>query len=133
MDFLSSIARYLQDQGIGYFYSGNINIHVGKQRDEPENSITLLGLIGTEQPDVSVPDLVYPRFQVIIRNSDYEAGSTKLRAVRQALHNMIAVDTANYHVYRLHAQQDGYPIGEDGKGRFEFSINFYGEVRYVDS
>lgn len=133
MDFLDSIAYYLESQGIGNFTTGSIDIHVGKQRAEPDDSITILGQIGTELPDVSIAELTYPRFQVIVRNTVYEDGSALLRQIRDALHGIIAVDTPNYHIMRLHAQQEGFAIGEDSKGRSEFSINFYGEARYVDS
>lgn len=133
MDFLTSIALYLESEGIGSTTGANVNIFVGKQPPEPNNCITILGLIGNELPDVTIGELNYPRFQVLIRNVDYEDGSEKLRQVRQALHAAIALDMPNYHVLRLHAQQEGYPIGEDEQGRPEFSINFYGETRYVDS
>lgn len=132
MDFLRSIAYYLKDQGLGTLGAG-ATIMVGRQRDDPDNSITVLGLIGTELPDVSVAELTYPRFQVIVRNTDYEAGSEIMRQVRDALHGQIAINIPSYHVLRIHAQQEGYPIGQDEKQRHEFSINFYGEARYVDS
>lgn len=133
MDFLTSIALYLESLGIGSASGSNVNIFVGKQPPEPNNCITVLGLIGNELPDATIADLNYPRFQVLIRNIDYEDGSEKLRQVREALHTAIALNLPNYHVLRLHAQQEGYPIGEDEQGRPEFSINFYGEARYVDS
>lgn len=129
VDFLSQLADYLQAQGVG---TPGTDIFVGKQPATPDNCITLVGVYGGT-PNVTIPDLMFPRFQVIVRNTDFEVGSTKLRAVRTALHDMIAMSLTNFFVYYIHADQEGFPIGEDDKGRAEFSINFAAEIRYGDS
>lgn len=135
-DFLSQIADYLQTQGIGYAtaQAGHpVDIFVGTQPGDGDNCVTLIGQPAGRQPDVTVPDLMFPRFQVLVRNEDFITGSTKLRDVRTALHDKIALSLQNYFCYYIHADQEGYPIGEDDKGRAEFSINFSCEIRYGDS
>lgn len=136
VDFLSQLADYLESQGIGYAtaQAGHpVDIFVGQQQSEPSDCITLLGALGGRQPDVSIPDLMFPRFQVIVRNDDFNTGSTKLRAVRTALHDKIAMSLQNFFIFYIHADQEGFPIGQDDKGRHEFSINFSAEIRYGDS
>jgi hypothetical protein len=135
-DFLSQIADYLETQGIGYAtaQAGHpVDIFVGKVPASPDNCITILGDPGIRQPDVSIPDLMFPRFQVLVRNTSFIDGSTKLRDCRTALHDKIALSLQNYFCYYIHADQEGFPIGEDGEGRPEFSIHFSCEVRYGDS
>lgn len=136
VDFLSQIADYLQTQGLGYSAAqpGHVvDIFVGKQPADPDNCISIIGQPGVRQPDVSIPDLMFPRFQVLVRDVDFEAGSTKLRGVRTALHDKIAMSLPNFFCFSISADQEGFPIGEDDKGRPEFSINFACEIRYGDS
>lgn len=135
-DFLSQIADYLEDQNLGYAteQAGHpVDIFVGKQMPSPDNCITLIGEPGIRTPDVSIPDLMYPRFQILVRNTDFIAGSTKLRDCRTALHDKIALSLQNFFCFYISADQEGFPIGEDDKGRAEFSIHFSSEIRYGDS
>lgn len=134
-DFLWQLADYLETQGIGYATAqpGHpVDIFVNKQQPDPDNCITLLGEVGPPA-NPSVPELMFPRFQVLVRNSDYQAGSAKLRAVRTALHDKLAISLQNFFCYVIRAEQEGYPIGEDDRGRPEFSIHFGAEIRYGDS
>lgn len=135
-DFLSQLADYLQQQGLGYATAAPghaVDIFVGKQPADPDNCITIIGEPGIRQPDVNIPDLMFPRFQILVRNTDFVTGSTKLRDTRTALHNKIAMALTNFFIYYIHADQEGFPIGEDDKGRPEFSIHFSSEIRYGDS
>lgn len=134
-DFLDQIATYLQQQGIGNADPNNgvVDIRVGKIPGDPDACVVIIGEPGIRQPNVDVQELTFPRFQVLVRNPDYVAGSTKLRDVRTALHNQIALTLPNYFCLYIHADQEGFPIGEDDKGRPEFSIHFACEVRYGDS
>jgi hypothetical protein len=134
--FLDQLATYLEQQGIGYAtaQAGHpVDIFVGKQPADPDNCVTLIGEPGIRNPDVSIPDLTFPRFQVLVRNTDYVAGDTKLRDCRTALHDKIALSLQNFFCYYISADQEGFPIGEDDKGRPEFSIHFASEIRYGDS
>lgn len=135
-DFLSQLADYLEDQGLGYATAQTghpVDIFVGKQPADPDNCITLIGEPGVRTPNNSIPDLMFPRFQVLVRNTDYTDGSTKLRDVRTALHDKIALSLQNFFCYYISADQEGFPIGEDDAGRPEFSIHFASEIRYGDS
>lgn len=134
--FLSQLADYLETQGIGYATAQPdhpVDIFVGKQPAGPDNCVTLIGEPGIRRPDVSIPDLMYPRFQVLVRNIDFNDGDATLRACRTALHDKIALALQNYFCYYISADQEGFPIGEDDSGRPEFSIHFSSEIRYGDS
>ncbi len=128
-DFISDVAEYLADQGVVVVTGAGTNCFVGHYPDDPDNIVAVLGLEGGQLPNANVREFEYPRFQVIIRNTDYETGGTKLRDIRNALHARIGITFDNYHVLRLHCQQEGGPIGRDEAGRYEFSINFYGQAR----
>lgn len=135
-DFLSQIADYLEAQGLGYATAQpghTVDIFVGKQPGTPDACITLIGEPGIRTPDVSIPELMFPRFQVLVRDTDFVAGSTKLRDARTALHDQIALSLQNFFCYYISADQEGFPIGEDDQGRPEFSIHFSSEIRYGDS
>lgn len=135
-DFLSQIADYLETQGIGYAtaQAGHpVDIFVGKQQPSPDNCVSIIGEPGIRTPDVTIADLTFPRFQILVRNTDFDTGSRKLRDCRTALHDKIALSLQNYFCYYIHADQEGFPIGEDDKGRPEFSIHFASEIRYGDS
>lgn len=135
VDFLVQLSDYLETQGLGIadVNHGAVNIFVGKLPGDPDNLISIIGEPGIHQPDVNIQELQFPRFQILVRNTDYQTGSTKLRAVRTALHNTIALSLPNFFVLYIHADQEGFPIGEDDKGRAEFSIHFSCEMRYGDS
>jgi hypothetical protein len=136
VDFLSQIADYLEQQGLGYATAQTdhaVDIFVGKQPGDPHNCITLIGEPGIITPDVSIPDLMFPRFQLLVRNENFNDGSAKLRDCRTALHDKIALSLQNFFCYYILADQEGFPIGEDAQGRSEFSIHFRCEIRYGDS
>lgn len=134
-DFLNLQADYLEANDID-------NVFTKVQPDSPANCVTLGGLPGnTLQAQRDVPGLQFPRFQAIIRNENDEDGSAVFQAVRELLHGQVGlilpvgvdVDTEPYiRVMRCHADQEGGPIGEDLKGRLEWSINFSAEFHYVD-
>lgn len=137
-DFLDLLAGHLIAQGAAT--SGSI--FVNKHPADPDNCITLMGSTGTNLTSSrDVAGLQFPRFQVVVRNTDYNDASDALDAVRNALHGMIGeilpagvnVATTPYiRVMRCHAEQDGGPIGEDEQGRTEFSINFIAEYHKYD-
>ena len=136
VDFLAQLADYLDNEGIGnsgVTSASNVNIFVGHYPNDPDNCIALLGLIGQTKPDVYIAGFEYPRFQVIVRNTNYNTGAGKLRAIRNALHDKLNVTTSNFIALYIQAEQDGFPLGEDGSGRFEFSINFSAQIRNDDS
>lgn len=134
VDFLDQLADYLDDQGLGHSQTDPVDIFVGLvPGDAPDDCIALLGLIGSTQPNKYIPEFIYPRFQVYVRSANYLDGADKLRQVREALHDKLAIELQNFYVLYIQAEQDGYPIGEDTMGLSEFTINFTAQIRHVDS
>lgn len=129
-DFYDEVATYLDQQGVGTYTSPtNRNIFTGHHPSDPDNCVSIVGLLGaTLGVSREVASLQFPRFQVIVRNEDYDTGSTKLQAVRTALHGKYGLALPNWRVLRCHADQEGGPIGTDEQGRFEFAINFTAEI-----
>lgn len=130
-DFLDEIADKLATAGVGTVAttSNTGDIFIGILPATPDNCIALFGLPGSTIGDQrEVAALQFPRFQVVARNVSYASASTKLQAVRTALHGIYDVQLANWRVLRCHAEQEGGPIGEDDQGRFEFTVNFVAEI-----
>lgn len=126
-NFWDDIADYLADEGVG---TVGEDIFVGKCPPEPDDCIAIIpGSAGTSQPSMYIPDFIYPRFQIYIRASNFSAGADKLAEVRAALHVKIGLMLNNHRALRIHAQQEGGPIGDDGQGRSEFSINFFAQAQ----
>lgn len=123
--FLENIAEYLEDQGVG---TAATDIFAYVQPPDPDNCVAIIGATG-DPANMYVKELEFPRFQVLIRNAEFADGEAKMAAVRAALHGHIGLTLTDYRVLRLHAQNEGGPIGIDDKGRYEFSINFHGEAR----
>lgn len=140
LDFHDELAKYLDYLNIA---TEGSDVFVNKQPADVDNCISFFGLPGTTlQSNRDVPGLQFPRFQVIVRNVDYNDGADKFQAVRTALHGLIGKQlpvTANpatdpyLRVMRCHAEQEGGPIGEDDKGRSEFSINFIAEYHHYEA
>lgn len=131
-DFLDEIADYLASGGIGTVPTPSVagTIFTGELPPEPEDCIAVLGRDGTmPQSSLTIPDLKFPGFQVLVRNADYDTGWAKLQAVRTRLHGKIGLQLASYFVLRMHANSEGGSIGKDDIGRQEFSINFQTEYR----
>lgn len=137
-DILDLLANELIRRGAAT--SGSI--FVNKLPETPNNCIALIGATGTvvgQQRDV--PELQLPRFQVVVRNDDYNDASDAAQAVRNVLHGMIGkvlphgVNTATdpyVRVMRCHVEYEGGPLGEDGQGRSEFSTNYLAEYHHYD-
>ena len=126
MIFIEQVATYLQAQGIGTIAS---TIFIGNMPDTPDNCIAVINTGGVA-PSHYIPDH-RPTFQILIRNTDYEAGELKLNAIRTALHQymndeLVAGQTYTYYIF-LNAE--GGHIGKDVNGRDEWSVNFNCKTR----
>lgn len=132
-DFLSQLADYLASEGHGSVTAGSANIFVSRYPDTPDSCFAILGLIGSSLPNKYVKEFIYPRFQIVVRDPDYEAASTKLRNIRDAIHDQLSLELPNFYCLWIQAEQDGFPIGQDDKGRSEFSINFSAQIRYHET
>ncbi len=126
MGFIEDVAQHLHNQGIGVL---GTSLFKSYMPETPDNAIAVIATGGTK-PDEYLP-LKSPTFQVLIRNTDYQAGDAKLQAVRTALHqkiNTLLIDGGIY-FYKILAIAEGGPIGRDENARDSFSINFQCETR----
>lgn len=140
LDFLDEIARYL-DGAVAGITEGT-NIFVNELPESPGDCVSLWGLPGTSPGDSrDVPGLQFPRFQLIVRNADYNTAADLFQLIRTALHgkvNLILpvgvnVATTNYiRVMRCHIDTEGGPLGKDDQGRSEFSANYIAEYHHYD-
>lgn len=124
-NFIDELADYAAAQGLGTVEQ---DIFTFKQPASPDNCVSFHGLPGNNLGDQrDIPELTFPRVQVVVRNSDPAAGADKLTQVRSILHGLINVQLPSWRIMRFHCEQEGGPIGQDGQNRYEFSINFEGE------
>src|SRR5436853_941815 len=115
-------------EALGSALVSPVNIFVNKYPDAPDNIIALTYLTGPAA-NKYIAEFEYPRFQITVRNTDFETGAGKLRAIRQLLHDKLALTTENFVALYIQADSEGGAIGEDGKGRAEFTINFSSQIR----
>lgn len=132
VSFLSELADYIAREGIGSSLVAPVNIFVNKYPDQPDNIIAFLGLVGPK-PSIDVADFEYPRFQIVVRNTDFVTGEAKMRLIRNLLHDHLALTTEHFVCLILTADSDIIPIGEDDKGRAEFTLNISGQILNNDS
>lgn len=134
VDFLDQIAEYIAANGFGEtnVNNGTVNIFAGIYPATPDNAIAVIGNTGGT-PHLDIPDFQYPRFQVVVRNTDYYTAAQVIRDIRTLLHDKLAVTLTNFYVLWIRAEQEGQSIGQDEEGRFEFTINFGAQLRYADS
>lgn len=132
VSFLSQLADYIAREGIANSSGGSVNIFVGKYPDSPDNCVALLGEL-PQKPNIYVADFEYPRWQIVVRNTDYTTGEAKMRRIRSLLHDKLGVTTENFVCLYIQAESDIIPIGEDKKGRAEFTLNMSAQVLNNDS
>lgn len=131
MNFYKELCTYIESE------NANLSTLVtGFLPASPDNCIAMIGnasqTIGDQR---DVPGLMFPRFQLIIRNTDFDLAEQEMYALRDILHGIInlalPVVTPEIRILRIHADQEGAPIGQDAQGRFEFSINFSCEINAI--
>src|SRR5690554_3362517 len=138
IDILRVLAQHLADNGVGTFDedSGN-DIFINKQPPDPDNCVTLVGQPGTTlTTSRDVPELQFPRFQLLVRNTDYDAASRKFQEARSVLHGIVGKRLPEnepvVRILRCHVEQEGGPLGEDEQGRSEISCNFICEFHNLE-
>jgi hypothetical protein len=130
-DFLNEVADYLAassptpDAG-----TVATDIFIGQLPASPDSCVAIFGLPAGALPLGSrqVSTLWFPRFQVVVRNQDYDTASAKLQDVRTKLHAKYGLILPNWRILAIHADSEGGPIGTDDQNRFEFAINFSAEI-----
>jgi len=122
MILIEQVGQYLEDQGIGTVAT---DIFLGYQPDTPDNCIAVI-LTSGNTPSIDIPTKE-PRFQILIRNTNYETGDGKLTTIRNTLHQFRNgyLQSGETYFYYIYAVNEGGAIGRDVNGRDEFSINFY--------
>ncbi len=132
--FFDELAQFLEDGDATFVFTNETgrNTFVGVLPPEPNDCISIVGLPGTNiMAQRDVKELHFPRYQIIVRSTDYEAGAAMLEKARVVLHGVIGQSLTTWHLMRSHAEQEGGPIGEDDQGRFEFSCNFIAEYYQI--
>ncbi len=127
MNFTEQIATYLQANGVGTLATDLFISYL------PEDShLPCVGVFDTGgiQPDKYLP-MKHPTFQVFIRAASFDAGKTKLAAIRALLHqkmNSTLVVGEDYFFY-IFALSEGGHIGRNDAGMDEFTMNFEALIR----
>ena len=121
---LDDLARFLQDNGVGTVGTTIFKTYVPKS---PDNCVTIIDTGGPEQ-DPDIPN-DFATFQVLVRNSNYNNGRSKIDAVKDALHQVKNRTIGNNYYYYILAISRGGHIGVNENGLDEFSINFRCRIR----
>lgn len=123
-NFYSELADYMEGEDATLD-----SIVTGFLPGDFDNCIAIIGIAGTTLFDQrDVPALKFPRFQVLVRNTDFDEAENQMNKVRAVLHGLIGVSLPSFRIMRLHVEQEGGALGQDEQGRFEFGINFTGEI-----
>lgn len=132
--FLDELCSYLDTQDAAFIFDNATgrNTFCGVYPDTPSDLTALLGMVGSNiTASRDVKELTFPRFQLVVRDSNYEEGSARYELARSILHGLIGVELSTIKVLRCHAEQEGGPIGQDDQGRFEFAGNFVAEYYVI--
>lgn len=86
----------------------------------PDECAALLWRGGT---DADPTEVARPRFQVLVRGRTQDQAHALLLKVLGALASNYAHDLGDHDLYASKAESVGY-IGQDQKGRYEYSANF---------
>lgn len=117
---LNDIARYLQDSGVG---TVGTDIFKSYLPDSPKSCVAVIDTGGPEQDADINHDLC--TFQVIVRNTSYTTGDTKIQLIKDSLHRVQNRTIGTGFYYYILAISRGGHIGVNPKnGLDEWSINF---------
>ena len=117
MDHLKAFKALLVAAGIA------TPIKLGRQPDDPATVITLIDTGGMEPSD-ELTVVHQPTIQVLIRAEDYDTARGLAQDVRAAAHGKVAVVYEGVHFMVISLMAEPGSIGQDEKGRDEFSANF---------
>lgn len=121
---LDDLVSYMDGNGIG---TVGTNLFRSYMPTSPVNCVAVIET-GGPQPNKELP-LKKPTFQVLIRNSSYSAGKTKLNAVRSLLQQKSQTQIGSTFFLYILAISEGGHLGRDERGADQFSINFICETR----
>ena len=122
MNTIKAFKALLVDAGI------TTPIKLNRHPDSPDAVITLIDTGGT-QPSDELTVIHQPTVQALIRAADYEAARLIADQIRTAAHGKIAVEFEGVHFLVISLLAEPGSIGQDDKGRDEFSANFSCKTR----
>lgn len=127
-DFYTELAEYIeaQDATVDTVFTGPLP-------PDPTDCSAIIGRVGTTlNSSRDIEGMMFPRFQVISRNTDFNDCVDEMNKIRTVIHGMIMVSLTSWKVLRLHVDQEGGPLGQDDKGNFECSINYLAQIRELE-
>lgn len=123
--FIEDVAQYLEDNNIGTFET---DIFVNQLINEPDNQVSVTQGSGA-QPSTYV-EVARPTVQILVRNTDYDAGWQKMLAIFGLLHQKYdTIDMGDTDVMKIDALQEPTPLGQDESERYIFTCNFLFTIR----
>lgn len=128
MSLLSEIGDYLVAQNLVEGSSGWRLFHGTGMPAEPDQVVVLMEAAGL-RPEMSVPELTYPQFQVTARGAklDYDTVRDKLKEIYDLLHGgntgRRSLGGVTYH--HILALSDPIPLGLDDNERPEIVQNYH--------
>lgn len=117
MNTIKAFKALLVDAGI------TTPIKLNHHPDSPDAVITLIDTGGV-QPSDELTVVHQPTVQCLVRAADYEAGRAIVDQIRAAAHGRVAVEFEGVHFFIISLLAEPGSIGQDEKGRDEFSANF---------
>lgn len=122
-----NLAEYLEDNAIG---TVGTDMFISTMPDSTDNCIMIKDTGGVE-PDHYLP-IIQPTIQVLVRNSDYTNGMTKINAIKDLLHQKLddcILEIGGVDVMTCFAMQEPTHLGMDDNERHMFSCNFVFKIR----
>lgn len=113
MLMVDTLTNYLQTHSFG---TEGVDLFSGAMPEAPDNCVTVYET-GGFAPKIAT-NVEYPTFQVIVRGLDYTTARQKIDDIWKTLHNNTTL------FMHIQAMQSPVSIGQDGKKRWEFSVNF---------
>lgn len=98
--------------------TGVSNIYRGSMPSTPDNVVCIYNSGGYER-DSSGTEVEEPTFQIVVRNTDFDAAEALCNTIKDLLHGKSTTKFLN-----IFQQGDILPLGRDENNRTELSMNF---------
>lgn len=124
---IDDLATYLQTNSVGTLGS---SLFIGNMPDGTDNCV-MVDVTGGVAPSKDVP-IMQPTVQCLVRNTSFETGLTKIKAVRDLLHRLNDGNTlksGGVDVMSCFAMQEPTHLGKDTNERHIFTCNFIFKLR----
>jgi hypothetical protein len=126
---IDDVATYLTENVTETTLVKGTNLFKGFIPDSPSAAVCIYDT-GGATPDMDIPT-GNPTFQILVRDTDYEAAHDLIKEICDVLHNKYNVELVDGETYFYSINLLGEPgqIGRDEKNRDEFSANFICKTR----